>query len=53
MNKIQSRTLVKNVEQVSARYKKPRLSEYGKVSALTQGTTSKTNDPGGSQNGKS
>lgn len=34
-------------------YISPKLVRYGSVGDLTMGTTSKTNDPGGSQTGKS
>ena len=36
-----------------AKYSQPILVCYGSVGDLTMGSTSKTNDPGGSQNGKS
>lgn len=34
-------------------YTSPKLAVFGNVHDLTQGNTSRTNDPGGSQNGKS
>ena len=34
-------------------YAVPEITAYGRVADLTAGTTSKTNDSGGSQNGKS
>jgi len=34
------------------KYVSPKLLELGALTNLTQGATSATNDPGGSQNGK-
>jgi len=34
-------------------YVKPAITAYGKLVDLTAGSTSKKNDPGGPQNGKS
>jgi len=35
------------------KYKKPILQNLGNMRIMTQGATSRTNDPGGSQSGRS
>lgn len=41
------------IQKTKAMYSSPVLRVFGKVGTLTQGTTSKRNDPGGPDNGKS